>query len=633
MELPPTLVHALQDQADLLGDRPALWTWQGGARVPTSWRTYARRVRHAALGLLALGLAPGERVAVLSGSREEALVLELATLAAGGVAVALHPAARPEQLRAQLAHTGAALLVVEEAAQARGVLRAWGRRARVRTVVVLDGAAGAGGEGEARAGAAELPYAALLARGEAADEADYWARVNALRPEGLARLAFTAGTTGEPRAVMLSHRSLVWTAHKLAQSWDLTERERFLSALPRAHLGEQLLSLQLPLLLGAPVTFAPPGATPREALDEALPEARPTVVLVTPAVWEGFRTRLEAELRGLPPRQAELVGWARRTAAQWHARDLTDEPVPLSLQVQLALARRLVFEPMRARLGLDRTRLLATWGPLGRDTLDFFLSLDLVVRELYGLVEAGGPVTASAPGATRLGRQGRALLGVDVRVAEGGELRVRSPGAALGYWEDPEGSRALLAGGWVHTGDVGELDDEGYLALLGRARELVLTASGRRVSPARVEGLLRGLPAVAHAVVLGERGHALVALVALDPARLPAVCAPRGWPADPALLALHAGFRAWLEEQVAREVNRRVSRPEAVKRVGVLPAPLSVEAGELTPGGEVRRGAVAARHHALVAALQAELQAQEAAAGPAPQGAAAGDPDARTAAG
>jgi long-chain acyl-CoA synthetase len=595
MDMPRTIIHALQDRAAQLGDRPALWSKRQGTYLPTSWRDYAKRVKHFALGLISLGFKPGSTLGIMAFNREEWLVADLAAMAAGGVPVGLYTTSSQEQVRHILAHSEAEFLLVESARQAHQVLQLEAQLPHLRQVLLMDT------HGGVPEGA--LAYTEVLARGAASEEGPYWARVNALAPDALATLIYTSGTTGEPKGVMLSHRNLVWSATKLVESLDLGEGERILSYLPLSHIAEQVSSLHAPVLLGAQVHFA----ESMEALPHNLREVRPTVFLGVPRVWEKFRRRAEEGLHNLPRQLAHAVSWARRVATQWHTRELEGESISTSLEAQYALARRLVFEPLHARLGFERTHLFITSAaPIAREVLEFFLSIDIVVREVYGQSEATGPTTVSTHDATQLGRLGRPMLGVEVRIAQDGEVLVRGGNVCMGYFKDPQGTAELLRDGWLHSGDVGTLDDEGYLRITGRKKELIVTSGGKKTAPAHLEGMLRAIEPLSHAVVVGEARPYLGALLALDPERTHAFCAQRGWPTAPSALARHEGFTRYLEEQISAQVNSRLSRFETLKRFAVLPRDLKVEEGELTPTHKVRRKVVEEHFAELVESLYSQ---------------------------
>jgi long-chain acyl-CoA synthetase len=457
MDSPKTVVHALHDQATRRQYRPALWTRRGRAYVPTSWHEYAVRVRRFALGLHALGFRAGSVLALLSFNREEWLVADVAALALGGVSVGLSTASSPEQVRAVLAHCEAEVVVVEHEQHLATVQAVRAHLPRLRHVILLElSTTGSLPEDT-------LLYADVQARGASVDEGPYWDAVNALRPEALATLLYRLDGNGPPRGVMLSHHNLVWAAERLRGALELHgEDEALLSYLPLSSIAEQLLSLHGALLAGVQVYFA---GSPESVLDD-LREVRPTLFFAVPHRWEQFKARLEDALREQPPAAQRVIAWARGVASERHARALRHERTPLHLEAQYQVAQRTVFQSLRQRLGLERAHFLATGtAPIGREVLDFFASLDMVLREGHGHAEASGPLSLNTREATHLGSVGRPLVGVELRITQDGQVLVRGGGNCLGYYKDPEASAALLHEGWLRTGDVGHLDAEGFLHL------------------------------------------------------------------------------------------------------------------------------------------------------------------------
>jgi long-chain acyl-CoA synthetase len=554
-------------------------------------------VKRCALGLHGLGFRSGSTLPILAFNREEWLVTALAAMALGGVPVGVYTTSSPEQVRYIVEHCEAEFLLVENEKHLATALAARERVPRLRHILVMEASSHPLPQGVLR-------YEDVLQRGTGVDEGPYWDGVNALKPEGLATLIYTSGTTGNPKGVMLSHRNLVWTAEHLMRATGMRdEGEVLLSYLPLAHIAEQMLSLHGPLLVGAEVYFA----QSLEKLPEDLREARPTLFFGVPRVWEKFKGRVEQSLRELPPARQRVVGWARTVAAERHTRSLRHQRIPLSLEGQYQLARRTVFQALLAKIGLERARFLSTGAaPIGRDVLDFFASLDVVLREVYGQSETCGPTSLNTHGATCLGSLGRPLLGVEVQIAEDGEILVRGGGVCLGYYKDPAATAELLQDGWLHSGDVGHLDSEGYLHITGRKKELIVTSGGKKTAPAPIELLLKALPPVGNALVIGERRKFLVALLTLDPERARALARQHGWPEEPKALAADPRLRQHLHEAIEREVNPRLARFETIKRFAVLAEDFTIAGGELTPSMKVRRQVVEARHQALIESLYVE---------------------------
>ncbi|HLL52440.1 MAG TPA: long-chain fatty acid--CoA ligase [Myxococcaceae bacterium] len=593
MDLPRTLLHALHERASRVPDRPALWTRRHGYYLPLSWRDYEARVKQLALGLMELGLRPGGAVGILSFNREEWLVTALAAMAAGGVPVGLYATSSPEQHQHVLSHCQAEILVVDDEHALRRVLAFRDALPRLRHIVVMDP--------PRPLPPGVLAYGAVLARGQGRDEGRYWNRYHALSPDGLATLIYTAGVTGDPRGVMLSHRALAWTAQRLCQAAKLGDGEVVLSYQPLPQITEQLISLHAAVVAGFQVYFP---ESPEHLLRN-LKEVRPTFFLGVPGIWEALRAKAEESLTGLSPRRASVLDWARKVTADALERTLAHERVPAALEAQAELAKRTVLAPLRDGLGLDRAAMLVSASaPLRRDVLELFRSLGLVIRELYGQAETCGLTALNTSDATRLGMAGRPMLGVAVRIADDGEILVKGGNVCLGYFQEPEATEALLAGGWLHSGDLGELDGEGYLRVTGRKKELVVTSGGKSTVPTLLEVLLEEIPPLGKAMVVGTGKKHLAALLSLDPRQVPAFARERGWPEEPAALAAHPPFREYLDARV-EDVNRRLSRFESVRGYHLLPRPFTVADGELSPTHKLRRHVVEEKYRDEIAALYA----------------------------
>jgi long-chain acyl-CoA synthetase len=606
MELPKTMVHALHEQASRLGHRPALWTRRGQTYVPISWVEYAERVKRFALGLRSLGFAPGGALGILSFNREEWLVGDLASMALGGVPVGLYTTSSVEQIQYILGHCEAEFLLVENEKHLRTALKVREKLPKLRHVIVMD-APQTLPEGVLR-------YADVLARGTGVDEGPYWDSLNALKPEGLGTLIYTSGTTGNPKGVMLSHHNLTWTARQLNASVYFGEAgdASILSYLPLSHIAEQIISLHCPVLMGAQVYFA----ESIDAMPRNLAEVRPTFFFGVPRVWEKFKAKAEEGFSKQPPAKRRILAWARGVASEYHAHALRHERVPLTLEAQYRLAQRLAFAPLKQRIGFDKVMFFATAAaPIGRDVLEFFASIDVVIREVYGLSEVTGPGTVNTREHTRLGSLGRPMMGVEVRIAEDGEILMRGGNVCQGYYKQPEATAELLQGEWLHSGDVGQLDGEGYVHITGRKKEIIVTSGGKKTAPSNIEALLKAVSPVGNAVVVGDRRNYLVALLTLDPDKARTLAQQHGWPEDLNALAADERLRKHVLDAIERDVNPQVARFESIKRFAVLPQDFTVDGGELTPSLKVRRKVVEEKYASVIEGLYESAGPSEAQAG------------------
>ena len=578
-------------QAKQRPEAPAYCAKVGGAWRATRWRDHAAEVKRAARALIALGATAGSTVAILGFNRPEWVVMDLAAMSVGGVPVGIYTTSSAEEVRYIAQHAGALVLLVENRAQWERFDKVRGELPSVKRVVFMRGPR------------VDDPIAAtweeFLALGDAVDEAEVDRRVDALEPAGLATLIYTSGTTGPPKGVMLSHRNLAWTAQAALELTSGNGDDVLLSYLPLSHIAEQMLTIHGGCTTGACVWFA----EAIEKLPDDLKAARPTIFFGVPRVWEKFHVGLRAKLKEATGAKARLVAWARGVATEVHGYRNASKPLPGLLELQYRAAQKLVFSKVHTALGLDRVRIAVSGAaPLGTDVLDFFASLDLPIHEIYGQSEDTGPTSFNHPGATRFGTVGKAIPGVEVKFGDDGEVLVRGPNVFLGYYKDADATAATLAGEWLHSGDLGSLDGDGFLTITGRKKEIIITSGGKNITPVNIEFALKRDPLIAEAVLIGDRRPYLTALLVLDPDRLAALAKEHG--ADPSAVDPNApGIARDAIQKIVDEVNATFARVETVKKFHVLAKPLSIDGGELTPTMKVKRAVVQKRYAAEIDAM------------------------------
>jgi long-subunit acyl-CoA synthetase (AMP-forming) len=585
-----TLLQVLDATVRAHADRPAMARKRGRGWETTTWRAYRDAVRQAARALVATGVAPGQGVVILSFNRPEWFVTNLAAMAAGARPAGIYTNSTPEQCRYIAEHAEAAVAVVENRASLEKLEGKGGRPAGLKTVVLLDGPATPPGV---------VTWADFLARGEASHDAEVERRTAAAGPGDVASYIYTSGTTGSPKAVMLTHGNLAFIARKAQEILPIVATDRLISYLPLSHIAEQVVSHLLSIATGACVYFA-------ESLDklpENLREIRPHLFLGVPRVWEKVQAGIQAAGAQAGPVRRRIAAWARTVGLAGGYADQEGRPRPWSY----GLADRLVFSKVRERLGFDAMRILAvSAAPIAKETLDFFQSLGLPIMEIYGMSECTGPTTLSLPSRYRLGRAGVAIPGTELRVAEDGEIQMRGPHVFKGYYKNDEATRETLdPEGWIHSGDIGEIDADGFLRVTDRKKEILITSGGKNIAPQHLEGKLKQIAAVSQAVAIGDRRPYVVALLTLDPARVAGEAEKAGSPArTPEDAARCPVFRAYVEKQV-ESVNASLARYETIKKVALLPKELTVESGELTPTLKLKRRAILERHQDVIAALYA----------------------------
>ena len=601
-------VHAFFATAARLGAQPALLRREGGKWQARSWSDYAAEVRRAARALIALGLEKGGAVAIVGPNRPEWLIADLAAMAAGGVPAPIYPTLTPAQTAYVAAHCAAKIAVVHDQKQLDKLLSVRAELPALRCCILIDGApaqAAVPAEGPL-AELALYSWAGFLARDAATPDAALEARLAALAGDQLATLIYTSGTTGPPKAVMLTHGSLLSAAKVAcdtvgasAAAGTAAGSDVSVSYLPLSHIAEQMLSIHVPAL-GGGILYC---CEKLEELAEVLREARPHWMFGVPRVWEKLSARIEDTVAQAPPVRRRLFAWARKQGLAADDARLAGRSPGLGALI----AHKVVLSKLHARLGLDRARYLGTGAaPISRRAIDFWRSIGLPLHGVWGLSEVSGAATFHPPGKARPEGVGAPPPTFELRVADDGEILLRGAGVFAGYLKDEAATREALEGGWFHTGDVGRLDHRGDLFITDRKKDLIITSGGKNVSPQNLEGMLSRVPGVGQAVVVGDNRKYLAALLTLEPgaaAREAQACGATGtttidWAKDPRFVArIEAGVAA---------VNKQVAQYEGIKRFKLLPAEFSIEGGELTPTMKVKRKAVGAKYAAEIAALFAE---------------------------
>jgi long-subunit acyl-CoA synthetase (AMP-forming) len=563
------------------GPKPALRVKRNGSWRATSWDEYRQQVRQVARAMIAVGAQPGAGVCIIGYNCPEWFFADIGAIYAGTVPAGIYTTSSPEQCEYIASHCDANVVFVENQEQLSKFLAIRGKLPSLKALVLMQGETNQAGV---------YTWTKFLELGLRTPEAELDKRVAAQSPDAMATLIYTSGTTGTPKGVMLSHDNLTWTAAAAADLVGGKSTDEVISYLPLSHIAEQIVSLHGPMQFGGCVNFA----ESMEKLGDALREVRPHFFLGVPRVWEKIQERIMAVGAKNPPLKKKISAWARRQGlAGGYAEQQRVGKSPM-----YAIANALVFSKVRKTLGLDRARLLLTSAaPISRDTLEFFLSLGLPICEVYGMSECTGPATASVPSRYRTGKAGFVLPGAELKIAEDGEICMRGRHVFKGYFKDSLATAETLdKDGWLHSGDIGVIDAEGFLQITDRKKDLIITAGGENVAPALVEGYLKGLPVVSQAVVVGDRQRYLSVLLTLNQERIKQDAEACGSAAsDAETAAKDEKFLQFLQRKID-EVNARLARVQAVKKFRVIPREFTVEGGELTPTMKVKRKVVTEKY-------------------------------------
>jgi long-subunit acyl-CoA synthetase (AMP-forming) len=579
-----TVPLLVERNAREFGGLPALTLL--GSEQTLSWAGLRAEVAAWSRGLAAAGLSAGDRMLIMVSPRPEHWLADLGAEHLGAVPCTAYDTLSPSQLRYLAQHSKAPVVVLEGAEQLARWAPILADVPDVRAFVVLDEAAIPAGDSRFRSAREVLATGRAL---HAADPAVFEECWRAVRPEQPACLLYTSGTTGDPKGVVLSHFNVVYQAVELARLIQTPDHAPSLSYLPLAHIAERMLGIYIPVYRANHVHIC---ANPAQ-LVQALVSVRPMGFFGVPRIWEKMVAGLHGIVAAMPADQRAAYESAHAVTLEAYKLQIAKQAVPAGLAERVGAADA-VLRPIRAMFGLDRAIGPSSGAaPIPVDILYTLAGLGLEILEVWGMTETTGTATINVAGETKPGTVGRPAIGMEIALAEDGEVLVRGPLVCMGYLR-PDGSveDQTDADGWLATGDVGVLDEDGYLSITDRKKELIITSGGKNIPPARIENLLRAHPLIAQAVAIGDRRPYVTALIALDPESVPIWAKQHGIdaaePTDLAAYAAHPAVLAEIEKAVGA-ANTQLARVEQVKRFTILPAAWSPESGELTPTLKLRR--------------------------------------------
>ena len=600
-----TIIDRFQERVRSNPSVVALRFKDGGAWKDITWAQYGDHVTKAAKGLLALGFGHGDKTAILSGNRPAWHIADVAAMTLGGATAAIYTSNSPEQVQYIIEHSEAKVAFVDTTEQLEKILKVRGELPNLQKVVVFS-------NDTADADAEFVTtWDDFLASGSSIDDARVEQERSKVKPEDLATFVYTSGTTGPPKGVMLTHANIWWTATHSEQhipiGADSMQRPdgsydgRALSYLPLSHIAERMISHLLQIYYGTTTWFA-------ESLDTLpadLQACKPTYFFAVPRVWEKFHAKF-MEMAAQPPqskgeerkkklaRKAIEVG-KKITELEQEAvargGKLADANVPMGLKLQHRLLDKLVLHKIRSAFGLDECQLaLSAAAPLSPELIWFFHSIGIKITEGYGQSEDNGPTSWNPPDAILIGTVGTPLPGLEVKLAEDGEILVRGGNVMKGYYKDEKATRETVdEEGWLHSGDVGEMNDHRYIKITDRKKDIIITAGGKNIAPQEIENRLKMKSAlISQVVVIGDRRPFLSALITIDEEKAPSWGKEQGIDGDIAAISRHERTLKEVEGAI-NELNKGLAKVEGIKKFRVLERDFLQEENEITPTMKVKR--------------------------------------------
>ncbi len=577
-----TIPITLARTAETHGDEPAYSDKADGRSEwrTLTWREVREQVLDVAAALIELGLQPGQTGAIMASSRIEHVLSDLAILHAGGIPMSIYPTLAPTQV-AQVAETAKpAVLFVEGSEQ----LARWSEGLKVSDpkVVFFKESDGSPTFAELQTRGAEL-------RQDPAKQDELQARIDAIKPTDSLTVLFTSGTTGPPKGVQLTHENIMFEIESSLDHAGLRDTTGIsLSYLPMAHIAERVLGMYVPQTVSGHVHFV----SDPTLLVGALGEVRPNRFFGVPRVWEKIRTGLSAMLAADPDEEKKAaVQAAMDIGIEYVESQQTGHSTPPELEAKYQAVHEAVLGPIKSLLGLDRVEwAVSASAPMPLEVARFFAGLGFKIYDVYGMTETTAAVCSGGPSDFKMGTVGRAMDGVEIKLGEDGEILTRSKLNTPGYMGNAEATAALIDDdGWLHTGDIGELDDEGFLKIVDRKKEMIILSSGKNIAPSNIENYLKESPVIGHAMVVGDDRNFVAALLTLDVEILTALAPKLGLEdTSPSALAVNPVV-AGMVKQAVESANEKVSRPEQVKAYEILPVEWTAESEELTPTLKLKR--------------------------------------------
>ncbi|HET7482957.1 MAG TPA: long-chain fatty acid--CoA ligase [Actinomycetota bacterium] len=600
-----TIIERFQERVRNSPTKVALRYKQSGIWRDITWAEYGKQVTQAAKGLLSLGFGHGDKVAILANNRPGWHVADVAAMTLGGATAAIYTSNSPEQVAYIVEHSESKVAFVDTTDQLEKILKMRGELPQLQKVVVLTNETNGADPDFA------ITWTDFLASGSGIDDAQVDEARKSVKPEDLATFVYTSGTTGPPKGVMLTHANIWWTATHTEQQIPIGNYEmklpdgtydaRALSYLPLSHIAERMISHLLQIYYGTTTWFA----ESLETLPADLQACKPTYFFAVPRVWEKFHAKF-MEMAAQPAktkgderkkqiaRKAIEVGrkvTELEQAAVARGGTMADAQIPIGLKLQHRVLDKLALSKIRAAFGLDECTLpLSAAAPLSPELIWFFHSIGIKITEGYGQSEDNGPTSWNPPDAVKIGTVGKPLTGLEVKLAEDGEILVRGGNVMAGYYKDDGATKETVDDdGWLHSGDVGELDEHNYLKITDRKKDLIITAGGKNIAPQEIENRLKMKSSlISQVVVIGDRKPFLSALVTLDEEKVPGWAKEQGIEGDLAAVSHHERTLKEIEGAV-NEVNKGLAKVEGIKKFRVLERDFLQEENEITPTMKVKR--------------------------------------------
>jgi len=587
-----TLCSLFQHAVSTHNKPQALLAKRGHHFQPISTQEFERQVRLFSLGLTSLNVEKGSTVGLLSENRPEWTIADFGILCAGGITVPIYGTLPAEQIRYILADSGVACLVVSNEAQLAKVRTVRDRLPSLTSIILMDAAPSSEGV---------LSFSDILLRGEEIEKEDpglFRRRIDAVQPSDVASIIYTSGTTGDPKGVMLMHTNIVSNVNATWDLYDITPDDTALSFLPLSHILERMVDY---LLVAKGVTMAYAEST--EKVPENLLEVKPTILVSVPRLYEKMYARVMDLVQSSPAIRRKLFFWAVDVGRRHSSHSLRHEKPSMALSLEKSIADHLVFRKIRARTGGCIKFCVSGGAPLSREIGEFFYAAGIRIQEGYGLTETSPVISANTFDDMRFGTVGKVIPGLEVKIAADGEILCKGPSIMKGYYRRDAETHEVIRDGWLHTGDIGHFDSDGYLVITDRKKDLIKTSGGKYVAPQPIENILRTHEMISTAVVIGNRRKFCSALIVPNFEKIEAWAKARGIAFGRRdELLVNPELLDYLVSEIHR-LTPHLAQFEKIKKVALLPRAFTIEDDEITPSLKVRRSVIDRKYKDVIDAM------------------------------
>ncbi len=594
-----TLSKIFKDQVLKYGDRVALRYKKYGIWQKISWNQYYEKSRQFALGLLALGFENGDKINILSEDRPEWLIADLGAICVSGISIGIYPTNAPPECQYVIDHSEAKILVVEDEEQLDKILEIRQDLEKLEKIIVID----------TRNVLDHLQDPMILAFDEVLSQGQelfsqkpnlFDETIESTREEEIAIMVYTSGTTGPPKGAMLTHKNITSAIRSLGQVNEVTESDEVLCYLPLCHVAERVISFFNAIIVGYTVNFAESINT----VPENLMEISPNWVFCPPRIWEKFHSRVTYDIQEVTWFKRAAYFWSLKVGRQYTEKTQKGESIPVFLKLQHMAADLLVFRKLKDLLGLKKARMaMSGAAPISPELLRYFHAINCPVREGYGQTESTACGTTHYAGRVKIGTVGEVIPDIEMKIADDGEILIKGDSVFVGYYKNPELTAETIVDGWLHTGDIGTFDDEGFLRILDRKKDIIITAGGKNVTPQYIENLLKFSPYIEDAVVIGDRRKYLVVLIMVNEDNCTKYAQTQRIPFSTYTdLSQNSQIKELINNEIIA-VNDKLARVEQIKKFATFDKKLKEEDNEITPTMKIKRKQIMTKYSDLIESL------------------------------